>query len=114
VPADDDVNAGGPNALVPPGGTEGIVTDIEFDEVDPLTVRYERDQVLVTIKAQFKPAGQALVPPMSVTIPYQIQITGNKIRLIGERRAWSLKTESIPTHRRRSSRQQFKRLSRPI
>lgn len=76
VPADDN-----PNGLVPPGGTESIVTDIEFDEVDPLTVRYERDQVVVTIKAQFKPAGQALVPPMVVTIPYQTQITGNKIRL---------------------------------
>jgi hypothetical protein len=79
VPADDDVNTGG---LVPPGGTEGIVTDIEFDDVDPLTVRYERDQVLVIIKAQFKPGGQPLVPPMSVTIPYQSQITGNKIRLV--------------------------------
>ncbi|MDB5347377.1 MAG: hypothetical protein JWP89_5754 [Schlesneria sp.] len=82
VPADDET-AGGSNVLVPPGGTEGIVTDIIFDEVDPLTVRYERDQVLVTIKAEFKPAGQALVPPMTVTIPYQMQVTGNKIRLIG-------------------------------
>ncbi len=85
VPGDDDTNAGDSNGLAAPGATEGIVTDIEFDEVDPLTVRYDRDQVLVTIKAQFKPGGQTLVPPMSVTIPYQSQITGNKIRLVAGR-----------------------------
>lgn len=78
------VDENGESALkapVLPDETEGFVTDIEFDEHDPLTVRVERDRVLVTIKAHFKPAGQALVPPMAVTIPYQTSIVGNKIRL---------------------------------
>lgn len=78
-----DGNGASLKAPVLPSGTEGIVTDIEFDEVDPMRVRVERDRVLVTIKAHFKPGGQALVPPMTVTIPYQTKIVGNKIRLSG-------------------------------
>lgn len=70
------------SAAVP--GMEGIVTDIEFDEVDPMTIRYDRDQAILTIKAQFKPAGQALMPPMVVTIPYQIQVAGDKLRFRGQ------------------------------
>lgn len=64
-----------------PAGTTSFVTDIEFDEVEPLTFRIERDRLLVTMKAHFKPAGQAVVPPMVVTIPYQTTIVGNKIRV---------------------------------
>ena len=63
-------------------GTDGFVTDIEFDEVEPLTIRLERDRMVVTIKAHFKPAGQSVVPPMTVTIPYQAELIGNKIRLV--------------------------------
>jgi hypothetical protein len=84
---DDDQNSTGSSALkapVLPSATEGFVTDIEFDEEDPLRVRVERDRVLVTIKAHFKPAGQALVPPMSVTIPYHTVIDGSKIRLTAD------------------------------
>lgn len=65
-----------------PAGTEGFETDIEFDEVDPLTVRIEKDRLLVILKAHFKPAGQALMPPMTVTIPYQTELTATKMRLV--------------------------------
>ena len=64
------------------GTDDGLVTDIEFDDVDPVTFRLERDRLLVTLKAHFKPAGQALIPPMSVTIPYQAELVGNKIRWV--------------------------------
>lgn len=63
-------------------GTADFVTDIEFDNVEPMTLRLERDRLLVTIKAQFKPAGQAFLPPMAVTIPYQTEVTGNSIRWV--------------------------------
>ena len=63
-------------------GTADFVTDIEFDDVEPMTLRLERDQLLVTIKAQFKPAGQAFLPPMVVTIPYQTELSGNNIRWV--------------------------------
>ncbi len=62
--------------------TNSFVTDIEFDDVEPFTIRLERDRMVVTVKAQFKPAGQSLVPPMTVTIPYQTEMVGNKIRLV--------------------------------
>jgi len=65
-----------------PAATERFETDIEFDEVDPLTVRVEKDRMLVILKAHFKPAGQTVMPPMTVTIPYQTELTANKIRLI--------------------------------
>ena len=64
-----------------PSGTDSFVTDIELDEFEPLTFRLERDRLLVIIKATFKPAGQAVMPPMTVTIPYQTQLVGNSIRL---------------------------------
>jgi hypothetical protein len=64
---------------VPGAGT--FVTDIEFDEKEPLTVRVQRDLMIVTIKAHFKPAGQTVMPPMIVTIPYQSKIVGDKLRL---------------------------------
>jgi hypothetical protein len=64
-----------------PSGTDSFVTDIELDEFEPLTFRLERDRLLVIIKATFKPAGQAVMPPMTVTIPYQTRLEGNSIRL---------------------------------
>ncbi len=59
-----------------------IVTNIEFDEVDPLTVRLDQDRLTATIKAAFKPAGQKLFPPMTVTIEYRAVVEGNVVRLI--------------------------------
>lgn len=65
-----------------PVGTEGFETDIEFDEVAPLTVRIEKDRLFVILKAHFKPAGQAVMPPMTVTIPYHTELTTTKMRLV--------------------------------
>ena len=59
-----------------------IVTHIEFDEVDPLTVHFDHDRLTATIKAAFKPAGQQLFPPMTVTIEYRAVVEGNVVRLI--------------------------------
>lgn len=65
-----------------PAGTEGFETDIEFDEIAPLTVRIEKDRLFVILKAHFKPAGQAVMPPMTVTIPYHTELTTTKMRLV--------------------------------
>jgi hypothetical protein len=63
-------------------GMENIVTDIEFDDVEPMVIRMERDRMLVKIKAVFKPAGQSVVPPMTVTIPYHVELAGDKLRWV--------------------------------
>lgn len=65
-----------------PAGTDNFVTDIVFDDVEPLKLRVDGDRLIATIKASFKPGGQSLVPAMSITIPYQTRIVGDKIRLI--------------------------------
>ncbi len=59
-----------------------LVTNIEFDEVTPLTIRLDQDRLTATIKAAFKPAGQNLFPPMTVTIEYRTVIEGNVVRLV--------------------------------
>ena len=74
----DALNGAAPLAL--PGLS--IVTDIVFDEADPLTVRLDRDRLTATIKAKFKPAGQDLLPPMKVVIEYRAVLDGNSLRLI--------------------------------
>jgi hypothetical protein len=76
----DTLNGAAPLALPLPG--LNIVTDIEFDETDPLTVHFDRDRLTVTIKAKFKPAGQDLLPPMKVVIEYRTVIDGNSLRLV--------------------------------
>ncbi|MEI8384280.1 MAG: hypothetical protein WCJ09_29505, partial [Planctomycetota bacterium] len=81
--ASDDGAQLGEGTLKPPvATTPDFVTDIEFDENEPMVMKLERDQLIVTIKAHFKPAGQAIVPPMTVTIPYRTELTGNKIRWV--------------------------------
>ncbi len=59
-----------------------IVTHIEFDEADPLTVRLDQDRLTATIKAAFKPAGQQLFPPMTVTLEYRAVVEGGEVRFI--------------------------------
>ena len=75
---DDGESATGELPVLP--GMDDFVTDIEFDEVEPLTFRLERDQLLATIKARFKPAGQAVLPPLVVTVPIQSELVGDKLR----------------------------------
>ncbi|MBC8116253.1 MAG: hypothetical protein H7062_17840 [Candidatus Saccharimonas sp.] len=76
----DDLTGAAPLAIPLPGLS--IVTDIEFDETDPLTVRFDRDRMRVTMKAKFKPAGQDLLPPMKVVIEYQAVVEGNSVRCV--------------------------------
>ena len=76
----DDLAGAAPLALPLPGFE--IVTNIVFDETDPLTVRLDRDRLTATIKAKFKPAGQDLLPPMKVVIEYRAVIEGNTVRLV--------------------------------
>ena len=71
--------AAAPFGLPLPGMS--LITNIEFDEVTPLTVRLDQDRLTTTIKAAFKPAGQKLFPPMTVTIEYRAVIEGNVVRL---------------------------------
>ena len=59
-----------------------LVTDIVFDETDPLTVRLDRDRLTATIKAKFKPAGQDLLPPMKVVIEYRTVVEENSVRYV--------------------------------
>jgi hypothetical protein len=60
-------------------GMENVVTTIEFDATNPLTIRLEQDRAVVTMRAVFKPAGQELLPPLAVTIEYKTSIEGDKI-----------------------------------
>ena len=76
----DDLAGAAPLALPLPGLS--IVTNIEFDETDPLTVRFDQDRLTATIKAKFKPAGQDLLPPMKVVIEYRAVIDGNSVRYV--------------------------------
>lgn len=74
----------GIGTLKPPfaSANGNFVTEIEFDDVEPLVMKLERDQLVVTIKAHFKPAGQAVIPPMVVTIPYRTELAGSKLRWV--------------------------------
>lgn len=75
---------GGTDPVSNPLANLDIVTDIEFDETDPLSIRFEQDRMLATIKAHFKPAGQNLIPPMTVELEYRFIVDGNTLRLVAE------------------------------
>lgn len=63
-----------------PLGATSIETEIEFDESDPIRFRFDQNQLIVTLKAHFKPAGQNVVPPVTVTIPFENSMVGANIR----------------------------------
>jgi hypothetical protein len=60
-------------------GLGDVVTDIEFDADDPLTIRIVQDLALVTLRVKFKPAGQDVLPPLAVTIEYRTSIEQEKL-----------------------------------
>jgi hypothetical protein len=74
----DELDRAEPPAIGLPGMSQ-IVTDIEFDETNPLEIRFEEDRVMVTMRATFKPAGQTLLPHLAITIPYTIRLTQDKL-----------------------------------
>lgn len=59
-----------PSAI--PGLTGSIDTDIEFDAVDPLRIRLQGDELRIELRATFKPAGQPLLPPLFIVIPWRM------------------------------------------
>lgn len=77
-PEKDELDSSQPPPISLPG-LQNIVIDIEFDDEDPLTIRLEDDRALVTLRAKFKPAGNDVLPPLAVTIPYSTKISGEKI-----------------------------------
>ena len=76
----DELEESQPPIALP--GMENIVTDIEFDETNPMSIRIEREQLFVTIRAKFKPAGQDVLPNLAVTIPYQTALVDDKIMVM--------------------------------
>lgn len=63
-------------------GMENLTTDIEFDEVDPATIRFENGKTVLILRAHFKPMGQTLLPPLEVSVDYDNQLVGDKIVVI--------------------------------
>ena len=75
---DDDAQK--PAGAIPlPGFEKNFVTNIDFDEIDPLKIQVEQGRAEVTLRAAFKPAGQDVVPPLVVTIQYETELLGDKI-----------------------------------
>lgn len=60
-------------------GMENVVTNIEFDETDPLTIKLEKNRAVVTMRALFKPAGKEVLPALAITIEYKTEVVGDKI-----------------------------------
>ena len=79
-PTADELEKAQPPIAMP--GLANVLTDIEFDDTNPLTIRIEKDLTLVTMRAAFKPAGQEIVPPLAVTIEYKTELAGDKILVI--------------------------------
>ena len=57
-----------------PVGLADLGVDIEFADVDPLQIQIVEDETRVTLRAAFKPAGQDLLPPVAVTIPFRLRL----------------------------------------
>lgn len=68
------------------GGMPDLDVEIEFAATDPLIIRVGEDETRVTIRAAFRPAGQDLLPPLEITIPYRLELRDDK---------WVLKTGSV-------------------
>ena len=75
-PTPDEGDAPPANGLA---GLEAVVTDIEFDENDPLSIRFENGSAVLSLRARFKPAGQDLLPPLEVEIPFKAELTRENI-----------------------------------
>jgi hypothetical protein len=76
-PDGSDLDNSKPSIAIP--GLTNITTDIEFDENDPLTIEFETDRTLVTLRAHFKPGGQKMLPPLAVKIEYKSELVGDKL-----------------------------------
>lgn len=61
-----------------PGLPSDLVTDILFDPVKPLEFDVVDDKLLMLVRADFRPGGDALLPPLEVRIPYQLVRRGDR------------------------------------
>ncbi len=52
--------------------TGGIETQIEFDDLRPLSVVFENDEVNLELRLTLRPAGQNLLPPLTINIPFRL------------------------------------------
>lgn len=50
----------------------GIETEIEFDSRRPLTVIFDNDEMVVELRAKLRPAGQSLLPPLTLSLPFRV------------------------------------------
>jgi hypothetical protein len=76
-PASDELSKAEPPVGIP--GMDSIVTNIEFDADDPLTIQFEKNSTLVKLRAKFKPAGQDVLPSLELTISYTTDLIGDKV-----------------------------------
>lgn len=52
--------------------TSGIETAIEFDSQRPLTFIFDNDEMVVELRAKLRPAGQSLLPPLTLSLPFRV------------------------------------------
>ncbi|MDZ4688093.1 MAG: hypothetical protein SH850_23715 [Planctomycetaceae bacterium] len=50
-----------------------LETEIEFDATQPLAVRFVGNRMELELRATFRPAGQALLPPLAITVPLRLE-----------------------------------------
>lgn len=75
----------GAGEVPPPAGAAYRMTTVEtkivFDDVEPLRFEIDGDELLIILKAQFQPGGQAVLPQMEVTIPARLVIDKETVHL---------------------------------
>ena len=76
-PTEDEV-AQKPVAKSLPGFGD-IVSVVELDDVNPLSLKVEGDIYRVTLRGNFKPGGQDMLPPLAVSIDYKPELSGDKL-----------------------------------
>lgn len=54
------------------GFPAGLETHIDFADRRPLSVLLDNDELVLELRATFRPAGQALLPPLLVSLPYRL------------------------------------------
>ncbi len=63
------------------GALGQVETMIEFDAKRPLEFEARDNQMTVLIRATFKPAGQSLLPPLLIRIPFRLVLHGDSYEL---------------------------------
>ncbi len=53
-------------------GTGGIETAIEFDSRRPVMVIFDNDEMVIELRAKLRPAGQELLPPLTLSLPFRV------------------------------------------